>query len=126
MYTASAFVPDCTICNKPVSLESARTDEDGQCVHEECYVRQLIERNEDVPARLSRSRVTTTTDLRRERPVSARTTRCPYCVEGGGSKVMICQNDGEWYMCAKCGHLALPANPQFVCTCAKCVSFKIA
>jgi len=48
--------------------------------------------------------------------------RCPYCVESGGYKVMIGQNSGEWYMCARCGHLAMPANPLFECTCAKCVT----
>jgi hypothetical protein len=27
----------CVICNKLVSLETTRIDEDGQPVHEECY-----------------------------------------------------------------------------------------
>ena len=34
-------LPDCCICNNPVSLESSKTDEDGQPVHEDCYVLQL-------------------------------------------------------------------------------------
>lgn len=29
---------NCSICNKPVSLESARTDEAGRAVHQECYL----------------------------------------------------------------------------------------
>ena len=53
-------------------------------------------------------------------------TRCPYCVEGGGFKMMIAHGGGGWFMCARCGHLALPANPQFACTCAECVGLKIA
>ena len=28
----------CTICDKPLKIETAKTDEDGQAVHEECYV----------------------------------------------------------------------------------------
>lgn len=31
----------CVICNKPVSLETARIDEDGQAVHEHCYTRKI-------------------------------------------------------------------------------------
>ena len=52
--------------------------------------------------------------------------RCPYCVEGGGFKVMIGHRNGGWFMCARCGHLALPANRRFVCTCAKCVGLRVA
>jgi len=31
----------CQICKRPVSLESARIDEHGKAVHEECYVNAL-------------------------------------------------------------------------------------
>jgi anti-sigma regulatory factor (Ser/Thr protein kinase) len=31
-------LPDCGICNNPVLLETTKTDENGQAVHEECYV----------------------------------------------------------------------------------------
>ncbi len=31
----------CAICNKPVSLETAKADEDGRTVHEQCYVLKL-------------------------------------------------------------------------------------
>jgi hypothetical protein len=27
----------CPICDKPVKLETAKTDEDGHVIHEECY-----------------------------------------------------------------------------------------
>ena len=50
--------------------------------------------------------------------------RCPYCIEGGGFKVMIGQGGGDWYMCARCGHLTLPTDPVFECTCAKCAERK--
>jgi hypothetical protein len=29
---------NCSICNKPVSLQTARTDEVGRAVHQECYL----------------------------------------------------------------------------------------
>jgi hypothetical protein len=36
---ASAPVaPSCVICHKPASLETAKADERGQVVHEECYL----------------------------------------------------------------------------------------
>jgi hypothetical protein len=31
-------LPICSICNKPVDLVTATTDEDGNIVHEECHV----------------------------------------------------------------------------------------
>lgn len=31
----------CPICNKPVILESARVNELGKAVHEECYLKAL-------------------------------------------------------------------------------------
>jgi hypothetical protein len=31
----------CPVCNKPVSLESAKTDEHGRAIHEDCYVLAL-------------------------------------------------------------------------------------
>jgi anti-sigma regulatory factor (Ser/Thr protein kinase) len=33
--------PSCCICNSPVLLETSKTDEEGQAVHEECYVQNL-------------------------------------------------------------------------------------
>jgi hypothetical protein len=43
-----AFKPVCTICREFVPLEEAKTDGDGKPVHEECYVRGIIEtRNQD-------------------------------------------------------------------------------
>jgi len=31
----------CAICDKPVELETSKTDEQGRAVHEECYVADL-------------------------------------------------------------------------------------
>ena len=33
--------PICTICNLPVPLNDAKTDEDGNAVHENCYLIKL-------------------------------------------------------------------------------------
>jgi hypothetical protein len=33
-------LPKCSICNEPVELETAKTDEDGKAVHEDCYIRR--------------------------------------------------------------------------------------
>jgi hypothetical protein len=33
------ITPICSICNKPIDLETSKTDERGQAVHEECYLR---------------------------------------------------------------------------------------
>lgn len=50
MITSTA-VPACAICNKPVPLEIAKADEDGQSVHEQCYVLRLqLERSATEPA----------------------------------------------------------------------------
>jgi hypothetical protein len=38
--TPIAF-PICTICRKPVNLETSKTDDVGQAIHEECYVRMV-------------------------------------------------------------------------------------
>jgi hypothetical protein len=35
------WLPSCRICNDPVLLETSKTDEYGQAVHEECYVLDL-------------------------------------------------------------------------------------
>ncbi len=33
--------PTCAICSRPVRLETAKTDERGRTVHEECYLQKL-------------------------------------------------------------------------------------
>jgi hypothetical protein len=36
-----AGLPKCSICNEPVDLKIAKTDEDGKSVHEECYADRM-------------------------------------------------------------------------------------
>lgn len=40
----------CSICNQPLSLESAHSDEYGAPVHEECYVLKIRLRLATTPA----------------------------------------------------------------------------
>jgi hypothetical protein len=47
--------------------------------------------------------------------------RCPYCVEPGPFMPMSARNGGNWFVCDSCGHLALPGNPMYKCTCVHCV-----
>lgn len=46
--------------------------------------------------------------------------RCPYCVENGHFKLMALQAGDGWFLCENCGHLSLPSDPFFHCTCGKC------
>ena len=39
-FDASQYL--CCICNSPIPLETSNTDESGNPVHEECYVRKTI------------------------------------------------------------------------------------
>jgi hypothetical protein len=34
-------VPLCSICKKPIELETSKTDSHGEAVHEECYFQKL-------------------------------------------------------------------------------------
>jgi hypothetical protein len=48
------FIPKpliCSICNKPVDLMIALTDQDGKAVHEECYVRKMRLKDAEKPYR---------------------------------------------------------------------------
>jgi hypothetical protein len=45
--------------------------------------------------------------------------RCPYCVSGDQFRPMTADGRGR-YVCAKCGHLAMPADKGFECHCGKC------
>jgi hypothetical protein len=38
MITPVSYLPTCHICNKPVTLDSAKADELGRTVHEGCYL----------------------------------------------------------------------------------------
>jgi hypothetical protein len=42
----SQVLPACCICSRPVLLETSKTDEYGQAVHEECYVLKVCSESE--------------------------------------------------------------------------------
>jgi hypothetical protein len=44
--------PVCSICNKPIVLETSKTDENGKAVHEDCYIKRLAsgKKQHDPPA----------------------------------------------------------------------------
>jgi hypothetical protein len=42
-------LPACPICNKEVQLETAKTDEVGRALHEECYLLRLNLRRFTMP-----------------------------------------------------------------------------
>ena len=42
---------NCSICNKPVELETTKTDGRGKAVHEECYVLREALLNATQPTR---------------------------------------------------------------------------
>jgi hypothetical protein len=42
-------LPACLICNKEVQLETAKTDEVGRALHEECYLLRLNLRRSTTP-----------------------------------------------------------------------------
>jgi hypothetical protein len=41
--------PPCVVCGKPVQLESSKTDEHGQAIHELCYITRLVAVPNDPP-----------------------------------------------------------------------------
>jgi hypothetical protein len=43
--------PVCSLCNEPVELETAKADEHGNSIHEECYVLGLIIKTASIPPR---------------------------------------------------------------------------
>lgn len=44
--------------------------------------------------------------------------RCPYCVLRDNFREMFELN--QRFVCRKCGHVAIPADPEFKCPCRKC------
>jgi hypothetical protein len=111
------FVLTCSICGKRCEIENCKVDEVGHAVHAECYAAMMTLQN------AVSQRVLTPNPVRKEELVKAALSgnRCPYCVEGGHFKLMIEQSGGDRFVCANCGHLAMPNNPLFTCTCAHCV-----
>ncbi len=46
--------------------------------------------------------------------------RCPYCVSGIEFRPMIAYEDGR-FVCRECGHTARPGDPDYRCSCRKCI-----
>lgn len=42
--TSPRLRAECAICKQPIALEDSKVSEDGQPIHEECYVAKLITR----------------------------------------------------------------------------------
>ena len=38
---SSSQSPLCVVCNQPVKLEMAKTDETGRAIHDECYLQRV-------------------------------------------------------------------------------------
>lgn len=47
----AVVVPACAICDKPVSLEAAKSDEEGRVVHEQCYVLKLKKEQDSIKSK---------------------------------------------------------------------------
>jgi len=43
---------------------------------------------------------------------------CPYCVLGDDFRLMV-QRPG-WFICEHCGHIVIPDDPDFRCSCRNC------
>jgi predicted RNA-binding Zn-ribbon protein involved in translation (DUF1610 family) len=99
----NAKVPSCVICTKPLSPETAATDDHGLPVHEKCYA--LVVKVRGVKGN------------------NTRAVRCPYCVEDRNFKLMKARADGEWFLCSNCGHAIMPSNSSYRCNCSKCIEF---
>ena len=51
--TEPTRAPLCSICGKPVELETSKTDSHVEAVHEECYARKFEPRKPANPSRPS-------------------------------------------------------------------------
>jgi hypothetical protein len=48
--------------------------------------------------------------------------RCPYCMPGDQGGPML-QRPG-WLICEQCGHIVIPEDPDFKCSCRDCLKLK--
>ena len=129
----------CWLCGKPVDVAVCKTDEYGEAVHETCYTTRLafedgtrkareqqtisdskrLEGNSAISGPLGHISRTSLAakSSRLNRPESI--IRCPYCRIGNEFRPMEIRTEG-WLCCESCGHDAMPLDPEFRCTCAKC------
>jgi hypothetical protein len=45
--------------------------------------------------------------------------RCPYCILDDQFRLML--QRPAWYVCERCGHTVIPDDPEFKCSCRKCL-----
>jgi rubrerythrin len=48
--------------------------------------------------------------------------RCSYCVHADGFMPML--QRPSWFICERCGHVVIPDDPDFKCSCVKCTEIK--
>jgi hypothetical protein len=47
---------------------------------------------------------------------------CPYCILGDQCKPML--QRPAWFICEQCGHIVIPEDPDFKCSCRDCLKLK--
>ncbi len=57
--------------------------------------------------------------------IKEETLRCLYCVEHEQFRLMTAHARASWYLCSRCGHIAMPGYPNFKCGCANCIDGQI-
>ena len=77
---AIAPLPICSLCDEPVQIETAKTDENGDAVHEDCYV---------VKMRSKRSRPRHALRFPQHIAISPMTLTCPRCGAEAGQACCI-------------------------------------
>jgi hypothetical protein len=45
--------------------------------------------------------------------------RCPYCILASDVRAML--QSPDWIICEKCGHVVIPDDPDFRCSCRNCL-----
>ena len=47
---------------------------------------------------------------------------CPYCIVGDERAPMLQRT--AWSICEQCGHVAIPEDPGFKCSCGNCLKLR--
>lgn len=50
MVSEESVLPFCPVCNKPVPLETAQTDDNGRAIHGDCYALILSHGRREEPS----------------------------------------------------------------------------
>ena len=120
----------CWICGNRVELETCGTDEHGMAVHEECYWVKvaLAKESERLIVRKPAHGISAfwlLSGLVQRVPCKIMPNRtepafqCPHCRVANEFRPMVEHMQG-WFRCDRCGHNAMPLDPEFRCACSKC------